>query len=256
MVTAPLVEVFSGIQGEGLFVGERQLFVRFAGCNLECDYCDTPDSRTIPLLCTVERGPGLRTFDHFDNPVSVAQLGDWLVRLDRPRGLHHSVSLTGGEPLLHDHFLAALLPALTDQGLSRYLETNGTLPEALSMLLPHLDYVAMDIKLPSATGRPAKWDEHHECLQLLVNHRTRDGRPITFTKAVVASGTTNEEIVHAARLVAEIAPAIPLVIQPVTGNAKVTAPTAGQVLSLQAEARSYLQTVRVIPQTHKLIGQR
>ena len=42
---APIIEVFSSIQGEGLLIGRRQIFVRFAGCNLNCNYCDTPESR-------------------------------------------------------------------------------------------------------------------------------------------------------------------------------------------------------------------
>ncbi|MDX9694125.1 MAG: 7-carboxy-7-deazaguanine synthase QueE, partial [Methanothermobacter sp.] len=42
---APIMEVFSSIQGEGLLVGCRQIFIRFAGCNLNCKYCDTPESR-------------------------------------------------------------------------------------------------------------------------------------------------------------------------------------------------------------------
>ncbi|MEM4195978.1 MAG: 7-carboxy-7-deazaguanine synthase QueE, partial [Methanothermobacter sp.] len=42
---APIMEVFSSIQGEGLLLGKRQIFIRFAGCNLNCSYCDTPESR-------------------------------------------------------------------------------------------------------------------------------------------------------------------------------------------------------------------
>ena len=261
MITAPLVEVFSGIQGEGLFVGERQFFIRFARCNLECAYCDTPESRNAPARCVIETEAGSGQFQQFDNPVTVEQLCAWLVGLDRPRGLHHSVSLTGGEPLCHAEFLQELLPALAERGLSRYLETNGTLSDTLPRLLPHLDYVAMDLKLPSATGQPAQWDEHREFLRLLTEHRTRDGRPITFTKAVLAEGTTEDEIAQAAQLVAAVSPAIPMVIQPVTplggtGFQPVAAPNPPQVLSLQTAARAHLRTVRVIPQTHKLIGQR
>ena len=42
-----LLEVFSSLQGEGTHLGERQIFVRFGGCNLCCDYCDEPGS--IPM---------------------------------------------------------------------------------------------------------------------------------------------------------------------------------------------------------------
>ena len=41
---AQLNELFNSFQGEGLYVGQRQTFVRFAGCNLACQYCDSPQA--------------------------------------------------------------------------------------------------------------------------------------------------------------------------------------------------------------------
>ena len=46
---AKIKDVFTSIQGEGPFVGFRQLFIRFCGCNLICKYCDT-DYRTVESL--------------------------------------------------------------------------------------------------------------------------------------------------------------------------------------------------------------
>ncbi|MBN1405468.1 MAG: 7-carboxy-7-deazaguanine synthase QueE, partial [Candidatus Omnitrophica bacterium] len=43
--TANVLEIFSSIQGEGIYVGERQIFIRFAGCNLNCVYCDTKNNK-------------------------------------------------------------------------------------------------------------------------------------------------------------------------------------------------------------------
>ena len=41
MIETNIIEIFSSIQGEGKYVGYRQVFIRFSGCNLHCTYCDT-----------------------------------------------------------------------------------------------------------------------------------------------------------------------------------------------------------------------
>ncbi|MDI6736859.1 MAG: 7-carboxy-7-deazaguanine synthase QueE [bacterium] len=105
---ANLVEIFSSIQGEGMLVGFRQIFIRFAGCNLRCSYCDTPAAMTVPETWLVPE------FDlELPNPVELDQVREVVDRFD-PR-IHHSVSLTGGEPLLQVEALEELLPSLNQE---------------------------------------------------------------------------------------------------------------------------------------------
>ena len=69
---AELIEVFSSIQGEGMLVGCRQVFVRMAMCNLACSYCDTPYAPQPS--CRVEDAPASGNFRNLPNPVSLETL--------------------------------------------------------------------------------------------------------------------------------------------------------------------------------------
>jgi len=246
---APIFEVFSAIQGEGILVGVRQVFVRFCRCNRACRYCDTAEARAESATCAIETYSGSREFTRVANPLSVSQVEEAVAGLEDFPGLHHSVSLTGGEPLCHADFLAELCPRLRATGRATFLETNGTLPEALERIIGQLDYVAMDVKLASATGEPADWDAHRRFLAVAA------ARP-TQVKAVVSAETTDEELLRLADLVAETAPATPVVLQPVTSHGGALTPSAAQLLDMQAGLLRRLADVRVIPQVHKLMGQK
>jgi len=76
-----------------------------------------------------------------------------------------SVSITGGEPLMQNEFVGELASEMHGLGLSVHLETNGTLWKELSSVVDHIDVVAMDVKLPSATGRPTCWEVHEKFLK-------------------------------------------------------------------------------------------
>ena len=253
-MTSPISELFSSLQGEGLLLGERQVFVRFSGCNLRCAYCDTPASRTPPLLTRVERTPGAQDWEEMPSEMTPTQVADLVRRLLRPQpGLHHSVSLTGGEPLLYSPFLAELLPLLGDLGVRSYLETNGTLVDELAQVIAHLDFISADIKLPSSTKQPPLWGMHERFLITMAAHE--DPARLDFLKTVITADTTPEEIERASRLIAGINPTLPLILQPVTPTGPhLHPPTTQQTLALQAIAKQHLSTVRVIPQVHKLAG--
>lgn len=255
--TARLIEIFSAIQGEGLNVGTRQLFIRFALCDLRCHFCDSAQTWSVPPTCRVERAPGLRDFEIHSNPVGLNLLLEWVERQNLP-GLHDSISLTGGEPLLHAPFLVEFLPLVRRRaGLPIYLETGGHRPEQLSMILPYLDAVGMDWKLPSVSGENRQ-DEHVEFLQ-----RCHQASVEVFVKAIVSSQTDPIELERAAELVAAVSPEIPLFLQPVTplelsqqfGRVSMLAPDPEQVLAWQALMKHSLKHVRVVPQTHKMLNQ-
>lgn len=248
-VRGNVVEVFSSIQGEGLFVGCRQVFVRLAGCAYGCRYCDQPEARRDPDRARIEQGPGTGQFREMPNPVADRDLVRYATALDTPGGLHQAFSVTGGEPLEQAPFLEAALPALAASSPDVVLETNGTDVSALMRVIEWVDCVAMDWKLASATGRSTPWQEHRQFLSAARSKRV-------FVKAVVAEGTVEDEVVRLAEAMAEEDPTIPLVLQPVTevrGGPK--APTGEQILRLQAAARG-LRDVRVIGQMHRLMGLR
>jgi len=247
-----LVEIYSAIQGEGPHVGRRQIFLRLAGCNLACPYCDQPEARITPPACAVERLPGSRRFTRLPNPVSVPSAAEAILDLHR-RGPHHAVAVTGGEPLLQADFLAGLLPLLRRGKLPILLETNATRPDALRALLPCLDIVSIDFKLRSATGRRMPAVRHVQCLRLAVRRRVE-----VYVKAVVTEKTTVREITAAARLVRRVKRSVPFILQPVTpiGKRGPRPPAPLATLNLQQRAARLLDDVRVIPQTHKLTGQR
>ena len=98
----PVIEYFSSLQGESTHAGRRCFFIRLAGCNLRCSYCDT-----------VYGWSGGTDF-------SIEKLTALAVESGLPL-----VEVTGGEPLLHAE-TPALLQNLLDAGLEVLLETNGS----------------------------------------------------------------------------------------------------------------------------------
>jgi len=248
---ANLIEVFRSLQGEGLLVGVPQVFVRFAGCHLDCDYCDTEASRRRSRSFVVHARDPRCSAQVLANPVDPAALTQLVAGLafDPPV---HSVSITGGEPLLQHRFLLRWLPALRERGLMVYLETAGDYASRFDAVAPMVDWCAMDIKIPSATGGPPIWDRHAAFLEVC---RAREVR--AFVKAVVCAETTSAEVAAAARLMAETLPESWLVLQPVTPARHTARPVhPDHVLALVDAALSIHPRVRVIPQTHPQAGLR
>lgn len=226
---AEITDIFSSVQGEGIFVGAKQVFVRFKRCNLDCAYCDE-DRDAEPSIYTS------------------ASLLEEIDRLEEEKGMHHSVSLTGGEPLVYADFLRVFLPLLRKSGRRVYLETNGTLPDALAGLIDHVDIVSMDVKLPSSTGCGAYWKEHEAFLKIAL-------KKSVLVKAVVTPKTTADDFERAVMIMASIAKNIPFIIQPATPVSKSDAevPAAKLMEFLEIGLSAGLDHIRVIPQMHKVL---
>jgi len=236
-----VIEIFSSIQGEGKYVGCRQIFVRLEGCNLDCTYCDTENEIGGHAHCMVEERAGTHELVPYENPLSVEQVAEIVARLtgDVP---HHSLSITGGEPLLHVPFIKELAAHID---LPIFLETNGTLDRALAECIDCISHISMDLKLPDVLSAPV-WDAHARFLKVA---RAVD----VYVKVVVAAETRAEDVERAARLVADIAPATLLILQPVTPYGGCSAPTPVRLLELQHIALRHLSDVRIIPQTHRMM---
>ena len=96
-------EIFYSIQGEGMNTGRPAVFVRLAGCNLKCPFCDTDFSKSEDM--------------------SVEQIVDEVCRIGNRCSF---VVITGGEPTLQD--CTPLIDALQRNGFEVAMESNGTRP--------------------------------------------------------------------------------------------------------------------------------
>ena len=150
--------------------------------------------------------------------------------------------MTGGEPLLHVPFIRELAARVS---LPIFLETNGTLDKALAECIDCIDFISMDIKLPDVLSVPV-WDAHARFLAVA---RAKD----VYVKIVVAAETADDDIVTAARVVADTAPETLLILQPVTPYGGCTAPTPEHLLAFQRLALRHVSDVRIIPQTHRMM---
>jgi len=255
-------ELFCSIQGEGLFVGERHIFVRTAGCVATCSWCDTVYSKVQTPRFVIHSGSNGAPKSWRPNPVSLDDVVADVLEMARANTPVSVVSITGGEPLEQPGIVRALARALREEGLRIYLETAGLHADALASLIDDVDVIAADVKLLSATGvdhAPA----HREFLGMMRGSAfdpSREGARPVFVKVIVDSKASVDEIEAAARLVADVSSRIPFVIQPesetLMGKNATREGRASLLALADAGARAaslHLDLVRVIPQTHKVL---
>jgi len=214
---AKICDVFKSIQGEGLYQGASQVFVRFFGCNLECSFCDTKPER----------------YAEWD----IAKLLDEIDTYSD----YHSISLTGGEPLLQIEFLKVLVERLKEKAKIIYLETNGTLPKSLSEIIDYINIVAMDFKLPSSTALKDYWLKHRKFLKIA------QGKDL-FVKAVIGKKTRIEDVRIATAIIKEVKKDIPFILQPQNPFEDVL---EEKIKYFEKVCKDSGMRVEIIPQLHK-----
>lgn len=125
-----VVETFISINGEGQHAGELALFIRFAGCNLNCNYCDTRWANQPDVV-----------YQEMTETEIKALVADSGVR---------NVTLTGGEPLLQPgmYQLLETVGSLTDIRIE--IETNGSVDIGPYMTLIRRSAFTLDYKLPGS----------------------------------------------------------------------------------------------------------
>jgi len=117
-------EIFYSIQGETRTTGFTSLFIRLAGCNLNCAWCDTPKVKETWKEMDIED----------------------IIDFAKKNSPFHHVTLTGGEPLLQEESLL-LLQRLSEEGFITQVETNGSI---VFSDIPANVRIITDIKTPSS----------------------------------------------------------------------------------------------------------
>jgi 7-carboxy-7-deazaguanine synthase len=241
MAAADLYEVFTSIQGEGLFTGRRQTFVRFSSCNLNCKYCDTIYAQKSGDDVQLETKPYSGSFYTERNPIPPSRLNEYIDLCYKLDPTIHSISLTGGEPLLQWEFIEFFMDTYKKNRIY-HLETNGTLPEALEKVIRFVDFISMDIKL-NYFGKIDFIKLQEDFLKIAVQKPTQ-------VKIVIEPTTDEACFSDAIDIIAAVNPDIPLIIQPETGkNINVAI-----LFSLQKKAAEKLKNVLILPQMHPLLG--
>jgi 7-carboxy-7-deazaguanine synthase len=227
---ATISEVFSSIQGEGLYAGQRHLFVRFYGCNLDCPHCD-------------ER---LKKSRH----IEVEKISQRIRALDESNGPHAYIALTGGEPLCQIDALACICEYLKERGSKTLLETNATQAQHFCRLRELIDCVSIDIKLQSVWSLPDPVERHFDFIEAAVNTHG-------YIKIVISERADRDEFMRCIDFLKKIKDKKALILHPYqsrTGSGN--EPAFLKMCELQKAAAESIEDVRVLPRIHTLFNVR
>lgn len=236
---ARISEIFTSIEGEGIFVGKKTLFVRFSGCHLKCKWCDT--KYALPLDSGTE--------------YLIDEIEDLILRELQP--FTYKVNFTGGEPLLQTDALIELAGFIKKQtNLKTYIESSCFDSELFSKVLPYIDICKIEFKtVDSKVVDNKDYDNlllnEIKCLELAV-----ESNKTTYIKIVVTNSTHLDSFKNLVYNISKkIKPSdiLSFIIQPSHG---VDQPSVSKLLNIYDIVQPIFPEVRIIPQLHKEIGAR
>jgi organic radical activating enzyme len=233
-----LNEIFTSIEGEGILLGTKTLFVRLSGCPLTCHWCDTPYA--LPM----ESGDLTSTDDAKKLIAGNLQPNTY------------KVSFTGGEPLAQHEAVSELAAFVRKLGVRTYLESACYDSVKFAKVLPEIDICKIEFKLRDSRAveeknYPTLLKNELECLELAVSNRK-----ITYIKVVVTNSSSLKEfqdlvikifgMVHSSDIAG-------FIIQP---SHKIDEPSLETLFGFYDATCPFYKDVRIVPQMHKAIGVR
>lgn len=236
---ARVSEIFTSIEGEGIFVGKKTLFIRLSGCHLKCRWCDT--KYALPLDSGTD--------------YQIDEIKDLIIKELRP--FTYKVNFTGGEPLLQTEAVIELADFIKKQtNLKTYMESSCFDSELFSKVLPYVDICKIEFKTDdSNVVENEDYDNlilnEIKCLELAV-----ESNKATYIKIVVTNSTNLESFKNLVYNISNrIKPSdiLGFIIQPSFG---IDQPTVNKLLDTYDIVEPMFPEVRIIPQLHKEIGAR
>jgi organic radical activating enzyme len=233
-----LSEIFTSIEGEGILFGTKTLFVRLAGCPLDCNWCDT--QYAIPMESGEE--------------YSMAEAKKMVSSNLQPNT--YKVNFTGGEPLAQHEAVIELARFVRERSIRTYLESACYDSARFAKVLPYIDICKVEFKLADAEAVDSKNHANLvrnelDCLKLAI-----ESRKITYIKVVVTSSSSLKEfqdLVHAIFGMTKPGDIAGFIIQP---SSKIREPTLENLFGFYDSVYPYYNEVRIVPQMHKAIGVR
>jgi len=217
MSNIPVYEIFGPtIQGEGMYCGYRTMFLRVAGCDYHCLWCDTKYARNI-------------------NQARQVLSEEEIFRQIREgaKGITKRVTITGGNPCIHD--LSRLISLLKTEDYLIHIETQGSV---IPTWLDEVSHVCLSPKPPSS-GNPTDYESFSEFIHSGVSKEL---------KVVVG---TEEDYLYAKK-VHQFYQDCPLTLQACTIGDPL--PGLNWLINKVCSDPEFSDFVRVLPQLHALIG--